>query len=81
MQDPFEQIDRKLDEVVGRRFDEPGVRARIVKWVVAAACAAAAAGAVVWVIESHRLPPENARPVAKKPVMIQIVPAPVPAKP
>jgi hypothetical protein len=81
LDDPFAQIDKKLDEVVGSAFDEPGMRARIVKWVVAAACAVGMAGVVVWVIESHRLPPENARPVARKPVIIQIVPAPAPAKP
>jgi hypothetical protein len=73
LDDPFAQIDKKLDEVVGKRFDERGARERIVKWVVAAACV------IVWVIESHRLPPENARPMAKKPVIIQILPAP--AKP
>jgi hypothetical protein len=79
LEDPFAQIDKKLDEVVGSRFDEPGMRERVVKWVVAAACAVGTACAVVWLIESHRLPPENARPIAKKPVMIQIIPAP--AKP
>ena len=79
MDDPFAQIDKKLDEVVGKRFDEPGVRERLAKWIVAAACAIGAACVIVWVIESHRLPPENARPVAKKPVIIQILPAP--AKP
>ena len=86
MKDPFAQIDKKLDEVVGNRFDESGrkgpagrVLATLVKWLVAGACAVGAAGVVVWMIESHRLPPENARPVAKRPVIIQIVPAP--AKP
>lgn len=74
LEDPFAQIDRKLDEVVGR-YDEPGVRERIVKWLVAAACALGAAGLVVWMIESHRLPPANARPVPMKPVVIQILPA------
>jgi len=77
--DPFAQIDKKLDEVVGKRFDEPGIRERVLKWVLAAACAIGAACLIVWTIESHRLPPENARPVAKKPVIIQILPAP--AKP
>ena len=76
MEDPFAQVDKKLDEVVGKRFDEPGVRARLVKWAVAAAFALGAVCVIVWVIESHRLPPEGARPVAKKPVMIQILPAP-----
>ena len=79
VEDPLAQIDRKLDEVVGKRFDEPSVRERAVKWLVAAACAVGAACVIVWTIESHRLPPENARPVAKKPVMIRILPAP--AKP
>jgi hypothetical protein len=77
--DPFAQIDKKLDEVVGKRFDEPGIRERVLKWVVAAACAIGAACLIVWTIESHRMPPENARPVAKRPVIIQILPAP--AKP
>ena len=76
MEDPFAQVDRKLDEVVGKRFDEPGVGTRLVKWIVAAACAVGTACVIVWVIESHRLPPENARPVAKKPVIIRIIPAP-----
>jgi hypothetical protein len=79
LKDPFAQIDKKLDEVVGKRFDEPGLRERIAKWIVAAACAVGVACLIVWVIESHRLPPENARPVAKNPVIIQILPAP--AKP
>ena len=79
MKDPFAQVDKKLDEVVGKRYDAPSVRERVVKWIVAAGCAVGAACVVVWTIESHRLPPENARPVAKRPVMIQILPAP--AKP
>jgi hypothetical protein len=79
VEDPFAQIDKELDEVVGKRFNAPSVRERVVKWIVAAACATGAACVIVWTIESHRLPPENARPVAKRPVMIQILPAP--AKP
>ena len=79
LEDPFAQVDKKLDEVVGKRFDEPGLRERMLKWIVAAACAIGAACVIVWVIESHRLPPENARPLPKKPVIIQILPAP--AKP
>ena len=76
LDDPFAQIDKKLDEVVGKRYYETRVRERVVKWMAGAACAIGAAALVVWMIESHRLPPENARPVAKKPVMIQILPAP-----
>jgi hypothetical protein len=76
LEDPFAQIDKKLDEVVGKRFDEPGIRERVVKWIVAAACAIGVACLIVWTIESHRLPPDNARPVARKPVIIQILPAP-----
>ena len=78
MKDPFAQVDKKLDEVVGRRFDEPGLRERIAKWIVAAACAIGAACVVVWMIESHRLPPENARPLAKKPVTVRILPPAAP---
>ena len=86
MEDPFAQIGRKLDEVVGERFDAAGgkdpvgrMRATLAKWIVAGACAVGAVCVIVWVIESHRLPPENARPLARKPVIIQILPAP--AKP
>ena len=75
MDDPFAQIDKKLDEVVGKRFDETGARERALKWVLAGACAIGAACVIVWTLESHRLPPENARPVPKRPVMIEIVPA------
>ena len=73
MDDPFAQVDKKLGEVVGE-FEEPGARARIVKWVVAGVLAIGAMCAVVWMIESHRMPPENARKLPKKPVMIEIVP-------
>jgi hypothetical protein len=83
LEDPFAQIGRKLDEVVGKRFDasatkDPVRRARnaLVKAVVAAACAVGAVCVIVWVIESHRLPPGGVKPAASKPVMIEIVPVP-----
>jgi len=79
LEDPFAQVQRKLDQVVGKRYDERGLRERMVKWIVAALCAVGAACVIVWVIESHRLPPENARQLPKRPVIIQILPAP--AKP
>ncbi len=76
MDDPFAQIGKKLDEVVGARYREPGAGERIAKWLLAGACAVGAMCVVVWMIESHRLPPEGARAPAKKPVMIEILPAP-----
>jgi hypothetical protein len=79
MDDPERDVAKKLDEVVGERFDEgaKGVVARIrqnlAKWIAGALLAVGAVTAIVLTIESHRLPPENAPPPSK-PVKIQIIP-------
>lgn len=77
------QVRKRLDEVVGTRFDEARggwpsrLRQRAAKWVIAAVLAVAAAGLVVYTIESHRLPSEEALKAAgqRKPVEVFIVPA------
>jgi hypothetical protein len=65
---------------VGDRFLEDGPdpvrrwRNRLAKWLVGAAAAVCAAALVVYLIESHRLPPTQVKPVAK-PLTVTIVPA------
>ena len=68
------QVRKRLDEVVGTRFDESR---RPTKWVVAALLAIGAAALVVYVIESHRLPSDEALRAAaqRKPVQVIIVPS------
>lgn len=78
MADPDrEELKRKLDDVVGTRFDPldsgAAFRKRLPKWIAGIICAIAAAALIVWVIEAHRLPPQMPRP-AVKPVPVQIVP-------
>jgi hypothetical protein len=74
------KVARRLDQVVGNRYDEdaghPARRWRkaVLKWMVAAACAVGAASLIVYTIESHRLPPAAQAP-APKPVTVQIIPA------
>ena len=85
MADPDrDEVKRKLDDVVGTQFDPldsgKALRKRLPVWIAGVLCAIAAAALIVWVIETHRLPPENARPVTKKPVPVQIVPAQKPAQ-
>ena len=73
-------VARKLDQLVGKGFDEdaghPARRWRraILKGVLAAAGAVGAASLIVYTIESHRLPPAAQAP-APKPVTVQIIPA------
>jgi hypothetical protein len=82
MLDPAEEIARKLDQVVGKRY-EPAARQQalrragstLARWSAGALCAIAAVATIVWVIESHRLPKEMPRR-ADKPVTVTIVPAP-----
>ena len=80
MADLDRDVARKLDEIVGRRFDEdakhPARRWRnaVVKWVVAACLAVGTAALIVYTIESHRMPPPAQMPPAK-PVTVQILPA------
>ena len=81
MIDPEQEVRRKLDEVVGNRY-EPAVEksaARragrtLARWTVAALCAMGAVATILWVIESHRLPKEMPQRV-EKPVTVTIVPA------
>ncbi len=82
--DPEVQIARKLDRVVGTRFDEDasdparGRRKSVVKWIVAAACAVGMAGLIVYGIESHRLPTPaqmQTQVPPPKPVIVEILPA------
>jgi len=77
--DPDEAVKRKLDDVVGKEFDpvdaRGALRNRLLKWAAGALCAVAAVSLIVFVIESHRLPPKIP-PRAAKPVTIQIVPSP-----
>ena len=84
LDDPKLQAARKLDHVVGTRFDEdarhPARRRRkaLVKAIVATACAVGAAALVVYGIESHRLPSPaqmEAQKAPPKPVTVQILPA------
>ena len=75
------QIRRKLDEVVGAEFDQPHlrgfgawIRARWLKWLLGIVAAIAVPVLIVYMIESHRLPPEGA-PAPKKAVPVLIIPA------
>jgi hypothetical protein len=82
MLDPAEEIARKLDLVVGKRY-EPAARrhalrragSTLARWLAGALCAIAAVATIVWVIESHRLPKEMPRR-ADKAVAVTIVPEP-----
>ena len=83
MADPGEELKRKLDDVVGTQFDPitvASLRKRALKWIAGALCAIVAVTVIVFVIESHRLPPDvpprDMPPRAAKPVVIQIVPSP-----
>lgn len=75
--DPDEAVKRKLDDVVGQEFDpldaKHAMRNRLLKWLGGAVCAVAMVALIVFIIESHRLPPKIP-PRAAKPVVIQIVP-------
>ncbi len=66
------QVRKRLDEVVGTRFDpdaRAGVATRLrhgaAKWIVAALLAVLAACLVLYTIESHRLPSDEAMKAAK----------------
>ena len=77
------QVRKRLDEVVGTRFDEArgGLASRLrhgaAKWIIAAMLAVGTAGLIVYTLESHRLPSDEALKAAaqRKPVEIVIVPA------
>lgn len=78
MRDPEEELRRKLDEVVGKRYAPPAgkgaARRTLARWLLASACAVGAVATIVWTLESHRLPKEMPRR-ADKPVSVTIVPA------
>jgi hypothetical protein len=74
LDDPAADVGKKLDEIVGTKFETAGeTRSRIVKCVIGALFAVTAVSLIVLVIESHRLPKDVPRRAAK-PVEIQIVP-------
>lgn len=78
MNDPKDEIAKKLDEIVGTRYHEARslrerIRLGLPKWILAAILAVIAVGAIFLVIESHRLPPTASKGPAK-PVPIQILP-------
>ena len=82
MSPPEEKLERKLDEVVGKRYEPIPEKDRVrragimlARWVVAALCAMGAVATIIWVIESHRLPKEIPKRV-EKPVTVTIVPEP-----
>jgi hypothetical protein len=82
MLDPAEEVARKLDQVVGKRYQpaarQHGLRragSTLARWLAGALCAVAAVATIVWMIESHRLPKEIPQR-ASKPVAVTIVPAP-----
>ena len=77
------EVSKRLDEVVGTRFDpEPSagffgrIRRGALKAIVAALLAILAAFIVVYTIESHRLPSAEQMNAAKpgKPVEVFVVP-------
>jgi hypothetical protein len=81
MLDPAEEVARKLDQVVGKRYApaaRQGVLRRagsaLARWLAGALCAVAAVATIVWVIESHRMP-KDVPQRADKPVTVTIVPA------
>ena len=79
MNESPEELARKVDEVIGDFRDGPSdrmerLRGMVLTWGVAALLAVIAAATIVLVIESHRLPKEMPKRVAK-PVPVTIVPA------
>jgi hypothetical protein len=75
------ELRRRLDDLVGTDFDAPHVRtfsawirSRWIKWALGVLFAIGAPLAILYTIESHRLPPVTPPP-AKKPVTVQIIPA------
>jgi hypothetical protein len=75
-----EELAKRLDQVVGTSYHEArNVRERIrmgaTKWALGVAVAIGMVCLIVWIIESHRLPPEGP-PAPAKPVIVRILPAP-----
>ena len=76
LDDPAADVGKKLDEIVGTKFETAEeTRNRLVIWIIGALFAVAGVSLIVLVIESHRLPKDVPRP-ATKPVEVQIVPDP-----
>lgn len=79
--DRDELLKRRLDEVVGTRYDEARsvserVRLGWRKWLLGALFAAGAVFVVFMVIERHRLPTEETVKSVRKPVEVTILPSP-----
>ena len=75
--DPQAEVEKKLGEVIGPYHEGPtGVlpwlKTRVLVWIIGAGLALAAVATIVLIIESHRLPPEEAK-APPKPVQVQII--------
>lgn len=77
--DEERQVRKRLDEVVGTRFDPDArrgffgrVRGRVLKALAAAALAVGAAFLVVYTIESHRLPSPETLNAAKSGKSVEV---------
>ena len=78
--DRDELLKRRLDQVVGTRYEEARtvsgrVRLGWRKWLLGALFAIIAACVVVLVIERHRLPTQGAVQSVRKPVEVTILPS------
>jgi hypothetical protein len=85
--DEARQVRKRLDEVVGTRFDSESreglfgrTRRRALRALVAAVLAIAAAALVVYTIESHRLPSPEQLNAAKSGRTVEVFIAPSPTK-
>jgi hypothetical protein len=85
--DEAREVGKRLDEVIGTRFDaEPHegffrrIRRGALKALVAAMLAVGAAFVVVYTIESHRLPSPEMVNAAKSGKPVEVFIAPSPAK-
>ena len=69
------EVKKQLDAVVGDRFEPPRrPRETLVKWILTALLAVAAAAAVMTILHTHLMQAQTA-PGPKRPVPVQIVPA------
>jgi len=85
--DEARQVRRRLDEVVGTRFDPEAragffgrIRRSALRAIVAAMLALGAAFLVVYTIESHRLPSAEKVNAARSGKAVEVFIAPAPAK-